>query len=94
MAIPKGCPDDALLVADTKYHDGVIRVDNNVALVESRSTRLWVHPKGFWAQALFYRYFRWAGPGPCPDICGYCGHNNGQDGESRNGWDCGMCGGN
>lgn len=28
------------------------------------------------------------------DICFYCGHNNGPQGEDRVGWDCGWCGGN
>ncbi len=28
------------------------------------------------------------------DVCGYCGYDNGPNGESRMGFDCGMCGGN
>lgn len=28
------------------------------------------------------------------DYCVYCGANNGVGGESRQGWDCYMCGGN
>lgn len=28
------------------------------------------------------------------DICGYCGTDNGPNGEHRQGWDCCMCGGN
>lgn len=28
------------------------------------------------------------------DICGYCGYDNGVNGESRQGWDCGYCGSN
>lgn len=28
------------------------------------------------------------------DICAYCGSDNGPDGEFRQGFDCGVCGGN
>ena len=28
------------------------------------------------------------------DLCLYCGHDNGKEGEFRQGWDCYWCGGN
>jgi hypothetical protein len=94
IGVPKGCPDEPIAVAETKSHAVVLRVDNNVALVEARGSRLWLHSRGLWSEQRSYRYFCWAGPGPCPDVCLYCGFNNGQNGESRYGWDCGRCGGN
>jgi hypothetical protein len=41
------------------------------------------------------KYTTWeAAPGVNTDICVYCGYDNGPQGEGRQGWDCGMCGGN
>ena len=93
IAIPRRA-EGATALADTKYHNVILRTVNDVALVEARGSRLWLHANGLWSEQRSYRYFAWVGEGPCPDVCHYCGHNNGQNGESRYGWDCGQCGGN
>lgn len=69
--------------------------DKNVAIVEHRGNRLWLQRDGkLYSEPVKYRSFEWVGEGPAHDICGYCGQDNGPNGESRNGWDCCYCGGN
>lgn len=80
-------------VVDTGANRVTTEVHASVARVERRWTRLWLGQKP-WAEAITSIHFEWAGEGPCPDVCSYCGFNNGLNGESRNGWDCGYCGSN
>lgn len=80
-------------VGQTAHNRVQVEVHAGVARMELRSTWLWIGSKA-WAEAVTSTYFEWVGDGPAPDICTYCGFNNGPHGESRNGWDCGYCGSN
>jgi len=83
-------------IAHTIHHTPTVLVDGGVihaSLFQYRYTQVFAGAGRLTARSGQWR--AWLAPaGSRSDFCQYCGTDNGQHGESRQGFDCGGCGGN